>query len=183
MDGSDQAILPAGQPELPWPLPRHVQRLLLPRELLLAAQDTERSLTINMDGRRVGRGEGNLFETTAFIPADQAVDCIVTHNHPLGLTFSPTDLQTTIRSGIYEMRAVFFDGDRLNVYRVQRPPMGWPSLDRLAATLDRWQATDAYLRRRDIGWSERDRQHEWMNRVAAHLALRYSWERGAPDER
>jgi len=115
----------------------------------LVNRPTESILAFDQDGRlawrKDGRGKASLKLTEADVA--QLADRVVTHNHPptlcvqrdgeqylqyrVGGSLSPADVKVAIRRNVAEMRVVtrnVVDGrERVVVYRLKRPPGGWPA--------------------------------------------------------
>jgi hypothetical protein len=111
-------------------------------------------------------------------------DATMTHNHPLGTTFTVADVGAAMRHNLMELRVVAeVDGVR-TLYRLQRPAAGWPALGTGALEDAFAEALPAGLERamtlRDAGRWAADVLHFGMEHLAERFGLRYSREQEPP---
>lgn len=82
-------------------------------ELLLAKEGTQREVVFLPHELEMMQRDGN---------------CVLTHNHPRGTSFSPEDVDLTVRANLSELRAVGIDSfGKVWEYWLIRPARGWPS--------------------------------------------------------
>lgn len=165
--------LPPGEPVEPAALPVRVQQVLLVfNSYLLGVEDHEEGYVVTLDGEMVGeRVEGGRFTIQFELPEEGRERLVVTHNHWRGTGFSPVDFEDVYRSGIYELQVVT---PQSTVYRLQRPPRGWPDAETVSDTLAAYEATWSEVDDEHPEWGPVEVSHEVANRVAARLGAGYT---------
>ena len=162
-------------------LPSDQAKALSARELELARRkDTEKAYVIAQDGTVVVSREG-VEDRIVFSDDDlvQLENCVLTHNHPSGRSFSLADLQLAAQYRLAEIRSV----TRRYVHRA-RPSQEtgeWPAWEtgiypQIAEALR--QATQQTLAEAeryhwDTAQIDQARQHAFMRALAKQCGFRY----------
>lgn len=154
-------------------------------DILYTKRDVESCFVLDSNGREVFRRDGTASSITltaaelATFAADGTL--VLTHNHPRGTSFSPSDIVVAVLGNLAELRTVGQDqaGTRW-LYRLPRRHNGWPAPERISqvynAAYARAERTVQRMIRR--GLIDRDSSsallmHDVWADAAARLGLGY----------
>lgn len=104
-------------------------------------------------------------------------DSVLTHNHPVGLSFSNADIATTVKADLREIRAVGVG--QPYTYSLKRPEGGWPrNLAQRHQQIQDELVLDLLKQVRagtlpDVELAERELAHQVMVKLSAELNLKY----------
>lgn len=83
-----------------------VQEKIRNDETIISGNNYETALVYDKNGKRIMQKRGSRQEVNFNEKEFAALkDCVVTHNHPNGSCFSPTDIKSFYEGGLYELRA------------------------------------------------------------------------------
>jgi hypothetical protein len=146
-------------------------------EVLAKRIDTEKLIALDAQGKAVLERSGDQ-NSVAIFNSDKPLlkDMVLTHNHPMGRSFSEADLRTTQEVDLAELRAVGVG--QPYTYVLKRPATGWPvnMAERYGKISKQLEAEFALKVKRGEIAAETAEQifaHGIMTRLAAELKLDY----------